>query len=70
MDLRTARQRVLHALDVLHEGQGLDALRLQEAIDELILCHLREWKRMGCMDPSHISCERCSPCASGSSGEP
>ena len=61
MELRVAKQRLLDAIDILHPNLGLDALRLEEAVNDLVLAHLMEWKRMGCMRDGHLWCERCSP---------
>lgn len=61
MELKVARQRLLEAIDILNPGTQLDNLRLMESIDELLISHLQEWKRVGCLRDSHISCARCSP---------
>jgi hypothetical protein len=41
MDLEVAQQRLLDAIDALHPNLGIDALRLADAIDELIEARLR-----------------------------
>lgn len=40
MDVKTAQERLLLALDILHPHVSLDALRLAEAIDDLIEARL------------------------------
>lgn len=60
MEVKTARELLLDAIDTMHPATAIDNLRLMERIDQLLVAHLQEWKRMGCMRDSHISCERCA----------
>ena len=59
MDEKAAYERLLHAIDVLHPATAIDALRLAEAINGFVEARILGLK--GCLNPSHIACERCSP---------